>query len=129
MSNSCATSCPESVDASDDSPRWSPTPSPSGSRRRWPNHSRGQLPPQSQRAQPSTRSAFPARQAQQLTPIIDRRAADVQQFSLYSPTDRGRLSGFTMGQLLDGETAPPTFSFLHPDGNRYYVTEATDQGT
>ena len=34
-----------------------------------------------------------------------------------------------MGQLLDWESAPLTFSFLHPDGNRYYVTEATDQGT
>ena len=37
--------------------------------------------------------------------------------------------GLEVGQLLDWETAPLMFSFLDPDGNRYYVTEATDPGT
>jgi catechol 2,3-dioxygenase-like lactoylglutathione lyase family enzyme len=31
--------------------------------------------------------------------------------------------GLDAGELLDWETAPLMFSFLDPDGNRYYVTE------
>jgi catechol 2,3-dioxygenase-like lactoylglutathione lyase family enzyme len=31
--------------------------------------------------------------------------------------------GLDVGELLDWETAPLMFSFLDPDGNRYYVTE------
>ena len=34
--------------------------------------------------------------------------------------------GLEVGELLDWETAPLMFSFLDPDGNRYYVTEVTD---
>jgi catechol 2,3-dioxygenase-like lactoylglutathione lyase family enzyme len=34
-----------------------------------------------------------------------------------------------VGELLDWETAPLMFSFLDPDGNRFYVTEVTDPGT
>ena len=37
--------------------------------------------------------------------------------------------GLEIGELLDWETAPLIFSFLDPDGNRYYVTEVTDPGT
>ena len=37
--------------------------------------------------------------------------------------------GVEVGELLDWETAPLMFSFLDPDGNRYYVTEVTDPGT
>ncbi len=33
--------------------------------------------------------------------------------------------GLDAGELLDWETAPLMFSFLDPDGNRYYVTEAS----
>ena len=36
---------------------------------------------------------------------------------------RGR--GLEVGDLLDWETAPLMFSFLDPDGNRYYVTEVS----
>jgi hypothetical protein len=32
--------------------------------------------------------------------------------------------GLDVGELLDWETAPLMFSFLDPDGNRYYVSEA-----
>jgi len=32
--------------------------------------------------------------------------------------------GLDAGELLDWETAPLMFSFVDPDGNRYYVTEA-----
>lgn len=31
--------------------------------------------------------------------------------------------GFEVGELLDWETAPLMFSFLDPDGNRFYVSE------
>ena len=37
--------------------------------------------------------------------------------------------GLEVGELLDWETAPLMFSFLDADGNRYYVTEVTDQET
>ena len=37
--------------------------------------------------------------------------------------------GLDVGELLDWETAPLMFSFLDPDGNRYYVSEGTDAGT
>jgi len=33
--------------------------------------------------------------------------------------------GLDAGELLDWETAPLMFSFLDPDGNRYYVTETS----
>jgi hypothetical protein len=33
--------------------------------------------------------------------------------------------GLDVGELLDWETAPLMFSFLDPDGNRFYVTEVT----
>lgn len=33
--------------------------------------------------------------------------------------------GLDVGELLDWETAPLMFSFLDPDGNRFYVAEAT----
>ena len=36
-----------------------------------------------------------------------------------------RELGLHAGELLDWETAPLMFSFLDPDGNRFYVTEAT----
>lgn len=31
--------------------------------------------------------------------------------------------GLSVGELLDWETAPLMFSFLDPDGNRFYVTQ------
>ena len=31
--------------------------------------------------------------------------------------------GLTVGELLDWETAPLMFSFLDPDGNRFYVSQ------
>ena len=34
-----------------------------------------------------------------------------------------RAAGLEAGDLLDWETAPLMFSFLDPDGNRYYVSE------
>jgi catechol 2,3-dioxygenase-like lactoylglutathione lyase family enzyme len=37
--------------------------------------------------------------------------------------------GLEVGELLDWETAPLMFSFLDPDGNRFYVTEVTDPAT
>jgi catechol 2,3-dioxygenase-like lactoylglutathione lyase family enzyme len=36
--------------------------------------------------------------------------------------------GFEVGELLDWETAPLMFSFLDPDGNRFYVTESAEAG-
>ena len=36
-----------------------------------------------------------------------------------------RQLGLNAGELLDWETAPLMFSFLDPDGNRFYVAEAT----
>jgi catechol 2,3-dioxygenase-like lactoylglutathione lyase family enzyme len=36
-----------------------------------------------------------------------------------------RDRGVDVGDLLDWESAPLMFSFLDPDGNRFYVTEAT----
>ena len=33
--------------------------------------------------------------------------------------------GLSVGELLDWETAPLMFSFLDPDGNRLYVTQAS----
>ena len=33
-------------------------------------------------------------------------------------------AGLDAGELLDWETAPLMFSFLDPDGNRFYVSEA-----
>jgi catechol 2,3-dioxygenase-like lactoylglutathione lyase family enzyme len=36
-----------------------------------------------------------------------------------------RERGLDVGELLDWETAPLMFSFLDPDGNRYYVTESS----
>jgi catechol 2,3-dioxygenase-like lactoylglutathione lyase family enzyme len=36
-----------------------------------------------------------------------------------------RSRGLDVGELLDWETAPLMFSFLDPDGNRYYVTEVS----
>ena len=38
-------------------------------------------------------------------------------------TTLGQL-GLDVGELLDWPTAPLMFSFLDPDGNRFYVTEA-----
>jgi len=35
--------------------------------------------------------------------------------------------GLNAGELLDWETAPLMFSFVDPDGNRFYVTEAPDR--
>lgn len=35
-----------------------------------------------------------------------------------------RQLGLEVGELLDWATAPLMFSFLDPDGNRFYVTEA-----
>ena len=35
-----------------------------------------------------------------------------------------RELGLDAGELLDWETAPLMFSFVDPDGNRFYVTEA-----
>ena len=35
-----------------------------------------------------------------------------------------REVGLDAGELLDWETAPLMFSFVDPDGNRFYVTEA-----
>lgn len=37
--------------------------------------------------------------------------------------------GLDVGELLDWETAPLMFSFLDPDGNRFYVTELTMPGS
>jgi catechol 2,3-dioxygenase-like lactoylglutathione lyase family enzyme len=34
-----------------------------------------------------------------------------------------REKGLEVGELLDWETAPLMFSFLDPDGNRFYVTQ------
>ncbi|WP_227979196.1 VOC family protein [Nocardia spumae] len=31
--------------------------------------------------------------------------------------------GLTVGELLDWDTAPLMFTFLDPDGNRFYITE------
>ncbi|MCU1648367.1 MAG: glyoxalase-like protein [Nocardia sp.] len=31
--------------------------------------------------------------------------------------------GFTVGSLLEWETAPPMFMFRDPDGNRFYITQ------
>jgi catechol 2,3-dioxygenase-like lactoylglutathione lyase family enzyme len=36
--------------------------------------------------------------------------------------------GFDVGELLDWESAPLMFEFRDPDGNRFYVTEMSDQG-
>ena len=33
--------------------------------------------------------------------------------------------GLNVGELLEWDTAPPMFEFEDPDGNRFYVTEAT----
>jgi hypothetical protein len=38
-----------------------------------------------------------------------------------------RQLGLDVSDLLDWETAPLMFSFLDPDGNRFYVSEATDE--
>jgi catechol 2,3-dioxygenase-like lactoylglutathione lyase family enzyme len=35
-----------------------------------------------------------------------------------------RAAGLEAGELLDWESAPLMFSFLDPDGNRFYVSEA-----
>ena len=35
--------------------------------------------------------------------------------------------GLDVGELLDWETAPLMFSFVDPDGNRFYVTESDEQ--
>ena len=32
--------------------------------------------------------------------------------------------GLKVGELLDWDTAPLMFSFVDPDGNRFYVSEA-----
>ena len=38
-------------------------------------------------------------------------------------------AGLDVGELLEWETAPPMFTFLDPDGNRFYATEAPGAGT
>jgi catechol 2,3-dioxygenase-like lactoylglutathione lyase family enzyme len=36
-----------------------------------------------------------------------------------------RAAGLDAGELLDWETAPLMFSFVDPDGNRFYVSEGS----
>jgi catechol 2,3-dioxygenase-like lactoylglutathione lyase family enzyme len=38
-------------------------------------------------------------------------------------------AGLDVGELLDWETAPLMFSFVDPDGNRFYVTQSDGQPT